>query len=42
MRELWSLEDLTPGWTGQTGPVDQSKLYSPSLELYFDAGFVSN
>ena len=45
MRELWPLEDLTPGRTGQTGPVDQSdrsKLYSLGLELYFDTGFVWN
>ena len=43
MRELWPLEDLTLGRTGQTGPVDRSdryKLHSPRLELYFDAEFV--
>ena len=45
MRELWPLEDLTLGRTDLTGPVDRSdrsKLYSPGLELYFDAGFVWN
>ena len=40
MRELWPLEDLTQGRTGQTGPVDRFKLHSPSLELYFDTEFV--
>ena len=45
MRELWHLEDLIPGRAGQTGPVDRSdrsKLHSPRLELYFDAGFLWN